>query len=343
MRPFTYHRAIGVDDAVKAALAAVPKEGAPPVQAPRQFIAGGTTILDLMKLDVTRPQVLVDINRLSGDGDGVIEVSDGGVRFGALVRMAEAAEHPAIVRDYPVIADALTLAASPQLRNMASLGGNILQRTRCSYFRDTSWSACNKRDPGSGCAALDGCNRMHAVLGTSEHCIATYPGDFAQALIALDAVVEVTGPDGSREIPFAQLHRLPEDRPDIETVLTPGDLVTAIDVPAGPWTRRSLYLKVRDRASYAFALASAAVALGMDGETVREARIALGGVATVPWRAGEAEAVLKDQRLDDETAAAAADAAFAAARTYKHNAFKVPLGKRTLIRALLEAGQMEIA
>lgn len=333
MRPFAYHRAEEASDAVSAVAAA----------APGAFIAGGTTVLDLMKLDVMRPRVLVDINGLSGDRDGVIEISDGGVRFGALVRMAEAAEHPVIIRDYPVIADALTLAASPQLRNMASLGGNILQRTRCSYFRDTSWSACNKRDSGSGCAALDGCNRLHAVLGTSEHCIATYPGDFAQALIALDAVVEVIGLDGSREIPFEQLHQQPEVRPDIETVLTPGELITAIDVPAGPWTRRSLYLKVRDRASYAFALASAAVALDMDGNTVREVRIALGGVATVPWRAVEAESVLRGRRLDEEAAETAADAAFAAARTYKHNAFKVPLGKRTLIRALLEAGQMEIA
>jgi xanthine dehydrogenase YagS FAD-binding subunit len=241
-----------------------------------------------------------------------------------------------------VIADALKLAASPQLHNMASLGGNVLQRTRCPYFRDTGWRACNKRDPGSGCAARDGFNRMQAVLGTSEHCIATYPGDFAQALIAFDATVATAGPDGRREIPFAELHRKPSDTPHIETVLAPNELITAIHVPAGAYTRRSLYVKVRDRQSYAFALASAAVALDLDGETVREARIALGGVATVPWRAREAETEIKGKPLDETNAAKAADAAFANAHTYKHNAYKVPLGKRTLIRALFEARDMRI-
>jgi xanthine dehydrogenase YagS FAD-binding subunit len=339
MRSFTYHSAASADDAVKAAAIGQSAGALPSVRFPGQFIAGGTTMFDLMKLDVMRPDVLIDINPLAG---GNIEVDDSGIRFGALARMAEAAEHPAVKRDYPVIADVLKLAASPQLRNMASLGGNILQRTRCPYFRDTSWRACNKRDPGSGCAARDGFNRMQAVLGTSEHCIATYPGDFAQALIALDATVETAGPDGRREILFAELHREPGETPHIETVLAPNELITAIRVPAGAYTRRSLYVKVRDRQSYAFALASAAVALDLDGETVREAHIALGGVATVPWRAGEAEAELKGKPLDEPSAAAAANAAFADAQTYKHNAYKVPLGKRTLIRALFEARNMQI-
>jgi xanthine dehydrogenase YagS FAD-binding subunit len=255
--------------------------------------------------------------------------------------MAEAADHPAIRRDYPVIADALTLGASQQLRNMASLGGNVLQRTRCTYFRDTSWP-CNKRNPGTGCSAMDGVNRMHAVLGTSEHCIATYPGDFAQALIALDGTVDLIGPAGARTVPFAGFHRLPGDRPDRETILRPGELITGFTLPAGPWTRRSLYLKVRDRQSYEFALASAAVALELRDGTVHEARIALGGIATVPWRSGEAEAVLKGQPINEETAAAAAEAAFAPARAHGENAYKLPLGKRTLVRALLQASQMEV-
>lgn len=331
MRPFVWHRADSVADAVAAA---------EPGRA--HFVAGGTTLLDLMKLDVMRPEILVYIDSVADPGHGEITVDADGIRLGALVRMADAAGHAIIRRDYPVIADSLELAASPQLRNMASLGGNVLQRTRCSYFRDTSWTACNKRNPGSGCAALEGFNRMHAILGTSHHCIATYAGDFAQALIALDASVELTGPDGRREIPFAELHCLPDDTPHVETTLAPCELMTAFTVPAGAWTRRSLYLKVRDRESYAFALASAAVALELAGDVVREARIALGGVATVPWRAREAEAVLQDQPLDEERATAAADAAFADARTHGHNAFKRTLGKRTLVRALLAAARMEV-
>ncbi|HVY59860.1 MAG TPA: xanthine dehydrogenase family protein subunit M [Xanthobacteraceae bacterium] len=341
MQSFMYQRASSPEAAVAAAAAVDTGVDVPPVQAPGQFIAGGTTILDLMKLDVMRPATLVDINPIGRARQGQIEVTDGGLRFGALVRMAQAADHPAVRRDYPVIADTLKLAASQQLRNMATLGGNVLQRTRCHYFRDTSWP-CNKRTPGSGCAALDGQNRKHAVLGTSEHCIATYPGDFAQALTALDARVEVVGPRGLRSIPFAELHRLPGNTPHVETTLAPGELITMITVPAGPWTRRSLYLKVRDRESYEFALASAAVALDLADGTVRHARIALGGVATVPWRAREAEQALEGQPLDEERAMAAADAAFANANPHAHNAYKVPLGKRTLVRALLAAARMEI-
>jgi xanthine dehydrogenase YagS FAD-binding subunit len=339
MRPFHH---LAVDSAAAAVQAATAAQGQSALQSPIQFLAGGTTLIDLMKLDVMRPATVVDINALERTPLGRIEADDGSLRLGALVRMADAAEHPAIRRDYPVIAQSLKFAASQQLRNMASLGGNVLQRTRCTYFRDVTYAACNKRDPGSGCAALDGFNRPHAVLGVSENCIATYPGDFAQALIALEASVEIESPRGRRTIPFAALHRKPGDSPQLETNLGPGDIIASFIVPAGAWTRRSLYLKVRDRSSYEFALASAAVALELDGETVRDVRIALGGVATVPWRAAEAEAVLRGQALTAETLAAAADAAFAGARIREHNAFKVALGKRTLIRALNEAAAMEI-
>jgi xanthine dehydrogenase YagS FAD-binding subunit len=225
---------------------------------------------------------------------------------------------------------------------MASLGGNVLQRTRCTYFRDVSYAACNKRSPGSGCAALDGFNRAHAVLGISDHCIATYPGDFSQALIALDAAVEIAGPGGGRTIPFAKLHRQPGDTPDQETTLRPDELILSFLVPAAPWTRRSLYLKVRDRESYEFALASAAVALDLANGAARNVRIALGGVATAPWRSIEAETVLRGRPMDHASMAAAADAAFATARGHGHNDFKIDLGKRTLIRALQQAAALEI-
>jgi xanthine dehydrogenase YagS FAD-binding subunit len=225
---------------------------------------------------------------------------------------------------------------------MATLGGNVLQRTRCTYFRDVSYTACNTRNPGSGCAAHAGINRMHAVLGGSNHCIATYAGDFGQALIALEATVDLIGPDGARSIPFAKLHRQPGVTPDQETTLRPSELIASFMVPARPWTRRSLYLKVRDRQSYEFALASAAVALDLEDGTAREARIALGGVSTAPWRAAEAEAVLRGKPIDDQTAMAAADAAFAGAQGHGHNDFKIELGKHTLRRALLQGAALEI-
>jgi len=341
MRAFTYHQASQVEVAVTAAALLDDHDDIPPTAAGAQFLAGGTTLLDLMKLDVMRPQELVDINAVAGLDK--ISATPEMLKLGALVRMAEVAGHPAILNQLPVIAQSLAFAASPQLRNMASLGGNVLQRTRCPYFRDTSWSACNKRQPGSGCAALESFNRMHAVLGTSEHCIATYPGDFAQALIALDAVVAVTGRRGSRKLPFAELHREPGTTPDVETALAPGELITAFEVPAASWQRRSRYLKIRDRQSYEFALASAAVALDIDSDgVVQQARIALGGVATRPWRATEAEKALAGRRLDDVAAARAAEIAFAEARGRKDNTFKIELGKRTLVRALLETAAMEI-
>lgn len=346
MQPFAYQRVESAEAAAKAARAAIGHEaGAPQVPAvhrPAQFIAGGTNMVDYMALDVVRPTTLIDLNHLPASRYGRIEAGAEGLRLGALVRMSQAEDHPVVRRQYPVIRDALRLAASRQIRNMASLGGNVLQRTRCEYFREISW-ACNKRNPGSGCDALEGCNRQHAILGTSGHCIAAYPGDFAQALIALGAGVETVGhARGPRTIPFANLHRLPADTPHLETVLEPGEVITAITVPAGPWTARSRYLKIRDRESYQFALAAAAVALDLEDGTVREARIALGGVATVPWRAHEAEAVLRGQALDEASATKAADVAFSGARTRARNAFKVPLGKATLVRALLETQAMEI-
>jgi xanthine dehydrogenase YagS FAD-binding subunit len=336
MRPFVYERATDPNQAVNTAnQSAGTRSGV-------QFLAGGTTLLDLMKLEVMRPATIIDINPLESTMLGRIEVSQNGLRLGALVRMADAAEHRELREQYPVIAQSLKLAASQQLRNMASLGGNVLQRTRCTYFREISYAACNKRNPGSGCAAMHGVNRSHAILGTSNDCIATYPGDFAQALLALDASVELAGPGGSRTIPFGVLHRKPGDRPDQETNLRPAELIVSLTIPAAPWTRRSLYLKVRDRESYEFALASAAVALDQRNGIVRQARIALGGVATVPWRSLEAEKAVLDKAIDEQTTTAAAEAAFSDAKGYGDNDFKVALGKRTLRRALFQAMALEI-
>jgi xanthine dehydrogenase YagS FAD-binding subunit len=342
MRPFQYDRAATAAAAVRLAGMMRTSGDPPSVATPVQYLAGGTNLVDMMKIDVVRPDRIVDINAIAQTRLGGIEISDGGLWLGALARMAEVAEHADVKHRYPVIAQSLMLAASQQLRNMASIGGNVLQRTRCPYYRDTSYAECNKRDPGSGCAALSGFNRMHAVLGTSDACIATYPGDFAQALIALDARVEVAGPRGNRTMAFADLHRRPGDKPQFETRLAPGELITAFAVDALPWARRSKYLKIRDRESYEFALASAAVALDLDGDIVREARIALGGVATVPWRASAAEHEIRGRRLDERTLSAAADAAFAHSRAFEHNAFKITLGKRTLVRALRETAAMEI-
>jgi xanthine dehydrogenase YagS FAD-binding subunit len=339
MRPFILEQADTANAAVQAAAAANARSS---VDLAVRYLAGGTTLIDLMKLDVMRPEVVININALDQGPLGQIESDRDGVRLGALVRMSDAAEHADIRTNYPVIEQSLKLAASQQIRNMASLGGNVLQRTRCSYFRDVSNAACNKRNPGSGCAALDGVNRRHAVLGVSDKCIATYPGDFAQALMVLDAHVETTGAKGARTLPFAALHHTPGETPDRETALQPGEMITAFFIPALPWARRSLYLKVRDRESYEFALASAAVALDLADGVVREARIALGGVATVPWRAKEAEAAMRGKPINAETAQAAADAAFASARPRAHNRYKVALGKRTLARALQQAAALQI-
>ena len=338
MRPVTYARATSAADAVRRGT--VP--AAAHVTAPVQYLGGGTQLLDLMKLDVMRPSELVDITRISDPRMTTIEATPQGLRLGALVTMRHAAEHPAVVRDYPVVSQSLWLAASQQLRNMGRLAGNVLQRTRCEYFRDTSWP-CNKREPGSGCAAIGGQNRWHAVLGTSEHCIASYPGDWATALIALEATVDVLGAKGPRTLRFADLHRLPGDTPHIETTLAPGELITSFYVPAGAWTRRSLYLKVRDRESYEYGLATAAVALDLDGDTVRAVRIGLGGPVAKPWRAHAAEAALTGKPLTEANAETAARTLFHGAHPREHNAFRIPLGEATLVRALLQAKTMEIA
>jgi xanthine dehydrogenase YagS FAD-binding subunit len=336
MRPFTYQRA--TDAAVAASAFAAATGNTALSESPAQFLAGGTTLIDLMKLDVMRPTIVVDINPLARQWSAVtIDGED--LRLGALARMSDVAANPEIQRGYPVIAETLKFAASAQLRNMATLGGNVLQRTRCSYFRDVSYATCNKRNPGSGCAAMEGFNRSHAVLGTSDKCIATYPGDFAQAMIALDADVEITGPSGPRTVPFADLHKPPGDSPQIETTLGAGDLITAFHV-RGRWPR-SVYLKVRDRQSYEFALASAAIALDVDDGLIRDARVALGGVATMPWRSREAEALLKGQKFDDALAQRAAEAAFKAAAGRQHNSFKIALGQRVVGRALHRAATME--
>lgn len=338
MRPFSYQRATDPDMAVQALRAAAAANN-PLTQANAQPLAGGTTLIDLMKLDVMRPAAIVDINPLA-QGWSAIDPGADNLRLGALAKMSGVAAHDEIERNYPVIANSLKLAASAQLRNMATLGGNVMQRTRCSYFRDVSYENCNKRNPGSGCAAMNGVNRMHAVLGTSDQCIATYPGDFAQALIALDAMVEVTGRSGTRSMPFAELHKAPGNAPEIETTLQSGELISAFVIP-GRWPR-SVYLKARDRQSYEFALSSAAVALDAEDGTIRDARVALGGVATVPWRAREAEALLRGQRFDDGLAQRVADAAFADAKGRQHNSFKIALGKRVVARALQQAVTMEI-
>jgi xanthine dehydrogenase YagS FAD-binding subunit len=340
MRPFVYQRAGDVAAAVAAASHGKP--GEPPTMAAAQYLAGGTTILDLMKLDVMRPEVLIDVATVDPVGGTRIERRGDGLHLGAFVTMAQAGDHPEIRQNYPVVAQSLDLAASPQIRNMATLGGNVLQRTRCTYFRDPSWGACNKREPGSGCAALDGITRKHAILGVSDNCIAGYPGDFAQALVALDAVIEIAGPKGTRAVPFDSLHRAPGDTPHIETNLAPGELITGFRLPVAAWTRRSMYVKIRDRQSYEFALASAAVALDLNDKVVNDARIALGGVAAKPWRAREAEAALKGKPLDGDAANRAAEIAFAGARTHGDNEYKRELGKRTLVRALLQTAQLSI-
>jgi xanthine dehydrogenase YagS FAD-binding subunit len=297
-----------------------------------KFIGGGTNLLDLAKSGVEHPVRLVDVSRLPLSR--IEELPDGGLRIGAMASNTAVATSPLVRQRYRVLSEALLNGATTQLRNMATVGGNLLQRTRCHYFTDPVFEHCNKRDPGSGCDAIDGHNRIHAILGASEHCIATHPSDMAVALAALDAVVHLQGPDGERQVPMADFHRLPEDRPDVDTVVKPGELITAVELPAMPFARHSHYLKVRDRASYAFALVSVAVAVDLDGGKVRDVRIALGGVAHKPWRAPTAEALLRGQAPTAELLARAGAEAVAGARPYAHNAFKVELAQRAVVRAL---------
>ncbi len=322
MQPFSYMRAGTVDDA----LAALSQDA--------RILAGGTTLYDLMKLGVEAPQRVVDIARLPLRD---IRLEDNVLVLGAGVRMSAAAEHPDVGSSAPALSEALWRAASQQLRNMAALGGNLLQRTRCSYFRHGAPYACNKREPGSGCAAQDGLSRHHALLGGSEHCIAAYPGDFAVALAAFDAEVEITGPSGARLMPLVDLHREPGSEPQRDTNLRPTELITAIRVPLVRAARASTYHKIRDRESYAFALVSAAVGLEVEGSIVVDARVALGGVATRPWRSREAEQVLIGRSFSEGRAREAGIAAFSSARPTGHNAFKIELGARAVTDALMIA------
>ena len=321
MNRFAYSRAETIADAISQSATA-------------RYLAGGTNLIDLMKENVERPPALIDINRLPL---ATIETTDaGGLRLGALVTNADTAHHAGVEAQYPLLASAILAGASPQLRNAATNGGNINQRTRCYYFYDTA-TACNKRAPGSGCAAIGGVNRIHAILGASEHCIATFPSDMAVALAALEAIVHVTGPGGARAIAFADYHRLPGDDPQRDNNLQPGELVTAIELPPEDFTRHYSYLKLRDRLSYAFALVSVATALRIEGGIIAEARIALGGVAHKPWRSAEAERLLVGQAASEPAFHRAADALLAGAIGQGANDFKIPLARRAIVRALRQA------
>jgi len=327
VEPFTYARATSPADAIKAAAGASTAQQGAEVR----FVAGGTTLLDLMKLDVERPSRVIDINHLPLAQ--IERMPGGGLRIGALVRNADLANHADVKLGYPVLSQALLSGASGQLRNMATTGGNLLQRTRCVYFRDTD-TPCNKRQPGSGCSAIDGFNRTMAVLGTSEQCIASNPSDMNVALTALEAAVVIRGTGGERQVPIGDFFLLPGDTPDRETVMMPGDLITHVVLPPPQDGARSHYLKLRDRASYEFALASAAVVLATDKGAIRHAIVALGGVGTRPWRSPEAERALLGQPATPATFAAAAAAALRDAKPQSQNGFKVELAKRCLINAL---------
>jgi xanthine dehydrogenase YagS FAD-binding subunit len=321
---FQYARAGDVADAVRQ-IAADPKA---------KFIAGGTNLIDLMKEDVERPSRLIDISRLPLKS--VEETAEGGLRIGALVPNSDLAYHPLIAQRYPMLASAILAGASAQLRNMASTGGNLLQRTRCYYFYDIA-TPCNKREPGSGCSAITGLNRMHAILGTSEACIATHPSDMCVALAALDATVHTAGPAGARAIAFSDFHRLPGDTPQRDTNLQANEIVTAVELPARGFAANYTYLKIRDRLSYAFALVSVAAALELEGDMIKEARVALGGVAHKPWRDLSAEAALRGQGANQPTYTRAAELLLHDAKGFEHNAFKIDLARRAIVRALTQA------
>jgi xanthine dehydrogenase YagS FAD-binding subunit len=301
-----------------------------------KFIGGGTNLLDLYKSGIEKPVHLVDVSRLPLAD--ITELPDGGLRIGAMATNTAAAIHPLVRERYRMLSEAILNGATTQLRNMATVGGNLLQRTRCYYFTDPTFEHCNKRNPGSGCDAIDGFNRIHAILGASEQCIATHPSDMAVALAALDAIVHLQGPDGERQVPIGEFHRLPEDRPQDDTVIRAGELITAVELPASKFAQHAHYLKVRDRASYAFALVSVAAALDLDGDTVRDVRIVLGGVAHKPWRAIEAENIVRGQALGEDVLARAGAAAVAGAQGYGHNGFKIELAQRAVVRALQTAG-----
>jgi xanthine dehydrogenase YagS FAD-binding subunit len=329
MREFTFQRVAAPEDA------AIVVTASPSAM----FLAGGTTLVDLMKIDVLTPDTVVDVRHL---GLSSIDVSDGAISIGASVTNSEVAWHPVVRDRYPVLSEAILAGATTQIRNMATVAGNILQRTRCPYFRDVH-ASCNRRQPGSGCDALEGFNRGHAVLGVSEHCIATHPSDMCVALAVLDAIVHTLRADGlTRSIPFGDFHLAPGDTPQVENVLEHGELITHVVIPNLPAARRSHYLKVRDRSSYEFALASAAVILDLDGDTIRAARLALGGIATKPWRAGEAEQSLIGRKASAATFRDAAEIALAGAVGREHNNFKIELAKRAIVRAFATAREARV-
>jgi xanthine dehydrogenase YagS FAD-binding subunit len=323
---FEYSRASNVADAVQQMVAS---KGA-------KFIAGGTNLVDLMKMDVEKPAKLIDVTRLPLDK--VEETRNGGLHIGALVPNSDLSYHPVVERRYPMLASAIQAGASQQLRNMASTGGNLLQRTRCAYFYDVT-TACNKREPGSGCSARNGVNRMNAILGTSEACIAVHPSDMCVALAVLEAKVHVAGPRGEREIAFAEFHRLPGDTPQRDTNLEADELITAVELPPRGFASNYTYLKIRDRLSYAFALVSVAAGLELDGDAIKEARFALGGVAHKPWRSTEAEAALRGQPANEVAFAKAADIVLREAGGFGGNTFKIELARRTIVRALSQAAR----
>ena len=324
MTPFAYARAGDTAEALRLGHAET-----------AAYLGGGTNLVDLMRETVAKPDTLVDVTGLS---DTITETADGGLLIGAAVRNTALAEHAGVRARYPMLSRAILAGASAQIRNMATVGGNLLQRTRCTYFYDTDGSRCNKRVPGEGCDAVGGFTRIHAILGASEACVATHPSDLCVALAALDAVVHVEGRGGARTLPFGELHRLPGDRPDLDTVLSAGDLITAIELPAMPFAATSTYRKVRDRASYAFALISVAAALDVVDGQVRDVRIALGGVAHKPWRATKAEALLRGGPATEAAFRAAAIAELADARPLRDNGFKIELAKRTIVAVLGDLG-----
>jgi xanthine dehydrogenase YagS FAD-binding subunit len=326
VQPFEYQRADDPEMAVKT-LGHSPKA---------KVLAGGTNLVDLMKQNVEKPSHLIDVNRLQLAA--IEELPDGGLRLGALAHNAETADHPLVRQRYPLLAQAILAGASPQLRNMASNGGNLLQRTRCYYFYDPAYEQCNKRNPGSGCGAIKGFNRIHAILGASPECIATHPSDMCVALSALGATVRVLGSRGERIIKFDDFHRLPGKSPEVDSNLRPDELILSIDLPKSPYAEHSAYIKARDRASYAFALVSAAAALELDGTTIRSARLSLGGVAHKPWRSDSAERMLAGKPMSEATFRAAAEEAVKGAQTYEYNAFKVEMAKQVIVRAFTVAG-----
>jgi xanthine dehydrogenase YagS FAD-binding subunit len=326
MEPFKFIRA----NDQHAAIAMLSSNGA-------KVIAGGTNMVDLMKLNIEKPAKVIDINSLKMNA--VESLPNGSISIGALVKNSDLAYHPLIEKNYPVLSEALLSGASPQLRNMASVGGNLLQRTRCPYFYDVS-SACNKRVPGSGCSAIEGYNRNNAILGTSTKCIATHPSDMCVAMAALGVIIHVEGPKGKRAIPFNEFHLLPGQTPHIETSLRHDEIITWVEIPSLSYSARSHYLKVRDRSSYEFALASAAVVLDMEGGRIKAARIALGGIGTRPWRSNLAEKVLTGAIANKENYRTAAEAALSEAKAFQYNGFKIELAKRTLVRALETVGGM---